>query len=65
MDIQSSLHHQIRLPVLFIVAAFLAPETPWILVKKCRYGEAAKSLSKLGILGTLAIPWLTNYLARR
>jgi hypothetical protein len=45
--------------VLFIVAAFLAPETPWILVKKFRYGEAAKSLSKLGILGISAIPWLT------
>ncbi|KAF7530746.1 hypothetical protein PCG10_000256 [Penicillium crustosum] len=35
-------------PVLFILGAFFAPETPWFLVKKARYEEAAKSLERTG-----------------
>lgn len=35
-------------PLIFIVGAFLAPETPWFLVKKGRYEEAAKSLKRTG-----------------
>lgn len=35
-------------PLIFIVVAFLAPETPWFLVKKERYDEARKALKRTG-----------------
>ncbi|KKY24295.1 putative mfs alpha-glucoside transporter [Phaeomoniella chlamydospora] len=35
-------------PIIFIVGGFLAPETPWFLVKRGRYEEAAKSLKRTG-----------------
>jgi SP family general alpha glucoside:H+ symporter-like MFS transporter len=40
-------------PCIFIIGAFLAPETPWFLVKKGRYEEASKSLSRTGYAGDL------------
>jgi sugar porter (SP) family MFS transporter len=35
-------------PLIFIIGAIIAPETPWFLVKKERYEEAAKSLRRTG-----------------
>ncbi|KAJ5952235.1 Major facilitator superfamily domain general substrate transporter [Penicillium vulpinum] len=35
-------------PVIFILGALFAPETPWFLVKKARYEEAEKSLKRTG-----------------
>lgn len=35
-------------PVLFLLGAFFAPETPWFLVKKGRYDEATTSLERTG-----------------
>ncbi|KAL3299033.1 Major facilitator superfamily domain general substrate transporter [Colletotrichum asianum] len=35
-------------PVIFIIGALFAPETPWFLVKKGRYHQAAKSLQRIG-----------------
>ncbi len=35
-------------PLIFIVGAFFAPETPWFLVKKGQYEEAVKSLKRIG-----------------
>lgn len=35
-------------PLIFIVGGFLAPETPWFLVKKGRYDQAKKSLERTG-----------------
>ncbi|CAK7237951.1 hypothetical protein SEUCBS140593_010220 [Sporothrix eucalyptigena] len=37
-------------PAIFIVGAFFAPETPWFLVKKGRYEEAATSLQRTGYI---------------
>jgi sugar porter (SP) family MFS transporter len=39
-------------PLLFIVGAFFAPETPWFLVKKGRYEEATRSLRRIGYVDT-------------
>lgn len=35
-------------PVVFILAGFFAPETPWFLAKRGRYEDAAKSLARTG-----------------
>jgi SP family general alpha glucoside:H+ symporter-like MFS transporter len=35
-------------PLIFIIGAFMAPETPWFLVKKGRFEEAADSLRRTG-----------------
>ncbi|KAJ5468859.1 Major facilitator superfamily domaingeneral substrate transporter [Penicillium sp. IBT 31633x] len=35
-------------PVMFLLGAYFAPETPWFLVKKARYEEAAQSLKRTG-----------------
>ncbi|XXH02484.1 hypothetical protein Hte_008860 [Hypoxylon texense] len=35
-------------PLIFIVGSFLAPETPWFLVKKGKYEDAEKSLRRTG-----------------
>ena len=35
-------------PLMFIIGALFAPETPWFLVKKGRYEEATKSLKRIG-----------------
>ncbi|VUC30655.1 unnamed protein product [Clonostachys rosea] len=35
-------------PVVFILGGFFAPETPWFLMKKGRYEQAAKSLQRTG-----------------
>ncbi|KAJ2957200.1 hypothetical protein NQ176_g11266 [Zarea fungicola] len=42
-------------PLVFAVAAFFAPETPWFLVKKDRHEEAARSLERTGYGADLAI----------
>lgn len=36
------------LPIMFTVGGFLAPETPWFLMKKGRHEEAKKSLQRIG-----------------
>lgn len=36
------------LPLIFIIGGFLAPETPWFLMKKGRHEEAKKSLQRTG-----------------
>ncbi|KAJ4420836.1 hypothetical protein N0V82_004131 [Gnomoniopsis sp. IMI 355080] len=36
------------LPLIFIVGGFLAPETPWFLMKKGKHAEAKKSLQRTG-----------------
>lgn len=38
-------------PLVFLVGGFLAPETPWFLMKKEREAEARKSLERTGYLG--------------
>ncbi|KAK4935331.1 hypothetical protein LTR10_023593 [Elasticomyces elasticus] len=35
-------------PLMFIIGALFAPETPWFLVKKGRYEQATKSLKRIG-----------------
>ena len=35
-------------PMIFVVGAYLAPETPWFLAKRGRFGEAKRSLERIG-----------------